>query len=112
MQKVGLPGVLLILGRKQIAMKNQKAYSRAVLAFFSLFMITSIRPVAGQTLSGNDRSVGHIMLRNIKDEIKKKYYVMLRRSQAYSSIRRKLENSSRSDGSFNLELSPKTNLPL
>jgi carboxyl-terminal processing protease len=55
-------------------MKNQKAYSRAVLAFFSLFMITSIRPVAGQTLSGNDRSVGHIMLRNIKDEIKKKYY--------------------------------------
>ena len=53
---------------------SQAAYSRAVLAIFSLFMIVSLRPVVGQTLSSNDRSAGHFMLRKIKDAIKKDYY--------------------------------------
>ena len=55
-------------------MKIEPACSRAVLAVFSLFMIVSPGPVVGQTLSSNDRSVGHTMLRNIRDAIRKDYY--------------------------------------
>ncbi len=55
-------------------MKSQITYSRAVLAISSLFLIASLRPIVGQTLSSNDRETGRIMLRNVKDKIKKEYY--------------------------------------
>src|ERR1700730_5031978 len=55
-------------------MKPAIAYSPAVLTIFSLFMIVSLRPVVGQTLSSNDRQVGHIMLRCVREAIKKNCY--------------------------------------
>src|SRR5688572_28448122 len=48
------------------------AYSRAFLAISLL--IVSTAPLIGQSLSSNDREVGRIMLRNVKDKIKKEYY--------------------------------------
>jgi carboxyl-terminal processing protease len=41
---------------------------------FLLFLFTSFGSVLGQGISANDRSVGHIMLKNVKEEIKKNYY--------------------------------------
>jgi carboxyl-terminal processing protease len=37
-------------------------------------LFTSFGSVLGQGISANDRSVGHIMLKNVKDAIKKNYY--------------------------------------
>jgi len=48
-----------------------KAYLRALALMLLLFLPASFVSVLGQGISANDRSVGHIMLKNVKDAIKK-----------------------------------------
>ena len=50
------------------------AYLRTIAAMLLLFLLASFGSVLGQSLSSNDRAVGHIMLKNVKDAIKKNYY--------------------------------------
>lgn len=56
-------------------MNSPKAHSHNLFVGFALLAIFLLPTnTAGQTLSSNDRSVGHIMLKNVKDAIKKNYY--------------------------------------
>ena len=55
-------------------MTFQNAFVRALSASLLLILATSTGSVVGQSLSSNDRSVGHIMLQNVKTAIKKNYY--------------------------------------
>jgi C-terminal processing protease CtpA/Prc len=55
-------------------MKTRGAHSRALLALCSIALFGSLSSFVCQNLSSNDRSAGHIMLKNIKEAIKKNYY--------------------------------------
>src|SRR2546430_8585654 len=55
-------------------MCTQKANSYRVVSLLIFFVTLCSAQSFGQTVSKNDREVGRIMLRNLKDSIKKNYY--------------------------------------
>ena len=50
------------------------AHLQSVPAILLLFLLSYPALVRGQGISANDRAVGHIMLKNVKEAIKKNYY--------------------------------------
>jgi hypothetical protein len=55
-------------------MPTRRSHALRLATLLTLSVIFCAPQAIGQTLSKNDREVGRIMLRNVKDSIKKNYY--------------------------------------
>src|ERR1700704_6286419 len=55
-------------------MPTQRTHALRLATLLTFSVILCAPQATGQTLSKNDREVGRIMLRNVKDSIKKNYY--------------------------------------
>src|SRR5260370_22658164 len=66
--------VPIYLNYKETRKMLTRTHTYRVIILATFFLALHSSPSVGQTVSKNDREVGRIMLRNVRDAIKKDYY--------------------------------------